>query len=133
MPDEYGFLELEQHGLVREAPEDTAERVLVAVDCAQENRIVEPRLVEAAPLTINIDHHHDNTRFGDVNLVVEEASSTGEVLADIFEDLGVELTPAIAEALYTARRHRHGPVPVLEHDPEGAAARRPSSSRPART
>jgi phosphoesterase RecJ-like protein len=39
---------------------------------------------------------------GDVDLVVEGASSTGEVLADVFADLGVGLTPAIAEALYTA-------------------------------
>ena len=54
------------------------------------------------PLTINIDHHHDNTRFGDVNLVVSDASSTGEVLRDVFRELGVELTPEIAEALYIA-------------------------------
>ena len=69
LPAEYGFLDFEAHGLLREAPADTSERVLVAVDCAQENRIVEQRLVEAAPFTIDIDHHHDNTRFGDVNLV----------------------------------------------------------------
>ena len=79
----------------------SSERVLVAVDCAQENRIVESRLLEAA-LTVDIDHHHDNTRFGDVNLVVDDASSTGELLADIFRELGVALTPEIAEALYTA-------------------------------
>ena len=52
--------------------------------------------------TINIDHHHDNPRFGDVNLIVPDASSTGEVLADVFRELGVELTPEIAEALYIA-------------------------------
>jgi bifunctional oligoribonuclease and PAP phosphatase NrnA len=51
---------------------------------------------------VNIDHHHDNTRFGDVDLVVEEASSTGEVLAELLAELGVVLTPPIAEALYTA-------------------------------
>ena len=55
-----------------------------------------------APLTINIDHHHDNTRFGAVNLVVPEASSTGEVLADLFAELDVEITPELAESLYTA-------------------------------
>jgi phosphoesterase RecJ-like protein len=101
LPGEYGFLGLDAHGLLREAPADVTERVLVAVDCAQESRIVESRLLEAA-LTVNIDHHHDNTRFGDVNLVVEDASSTAEVLADVFRELGVVLTPAIAEALYTA-------------------------------
>src|SRR5207253_6836524 len=36
------------------------------------------------------------------NLVVPNASSTGEVLRDLFAELGVELTPEIAEALYIA-------------------------------
>ena len=101
-PGEYGFLGLERHGLRRIAPPDVAGRVLVAVDCAQASRIVEPSLVDAASLVVDIDHHHDNTRFGDVNLVVADASSTAEVLADVFDELGVELTPPIAEALYTA-------------------------------
>jgi phosphoesterase RecJ-like protein len=101
LPDEYRFLDLEARGLLREVPDDIAERVVVAVDCAQESRIVDPRLIEDASLTINVDHHHDNTRFGDVNLVAEEASSTAEVLADLFRDLGVAVTPEIAEALYT--------------------------------
>ena len=102
VPGEYHFLGLEEHGLLRDAPADTAERVLVAVDCAQESRIVETRLVEEALLTVNVDHHHDNTRFGDVNLIVADASSTAEVLADLFAGLPVALTPQIAEALYTA-------------------------------
>ncbi|HEY7344835.1 MAG TPA: DHH family phosphoesterase [Gaiella sp.] len=102
LPGEYRFLGLEEHGLLREAPPDTPARVLVAVDCAQENRIVETRLAEEARLTVNVDHHHDNTRFGDVNLVVADASSTAEVLADLFAELPVALTPQIAEALYTA-------------------------------
>jgi len=102
-PGEYRFLELEQTGLQRTRPEDISDRVLVAVDCASANRVgAEPGLVEAAPFTINIDHHHDNPRFGDVNLIVADASSTGEVLADVFRELGVELTPEIAEALYIA-------------------------------
>ena len=101
LPGEYGFLELEARGLLRSAPPDAGHRVLVAVDCAQESRIVDPTLIGGAPLTVNVDHHHDNTRFGDLDLVVDDASSTAEVLADLFAALGVELTPAIAEALYT--------------------------------
>jgi phosphoesterase RecJ-like protein len=102
LPGEYGFLGLAEHGLLRAPPADLAERVLVAVDCAQENRIVEPALLASAPTTVNVDHHHDNTRFGDVNLVVDDASSTAEVLADVFAALGAVRTPEIAEALYTA-------------------------------
>ncbi len=103
LPGEYRFLELEKVGVQRTRPTDFAERVLVAVDCASANRVgAEPGLVEAATFTVNIDHHHDNPRFGDVNLIVADASSTGEVLADVLRDLGVQLTPEIAEALYIA-------------------------------
>ena len=37
-----------------------------------------------------------------MNLIVADASSTGEVLRDVLRELDVELTPAIAEALYIA-------------------------------
>ena len=77
--------------------------MLVAVDCAKEERLgPDPSLLADAPFTVDIDHHHDNTCFGDVNLIVSDASSTGEILADVFRELGVELTPEIAEPLYVA-------------------------------
>ncbi len=101
LPREYSFMPLD--GLRREPPEDAAERVLIALDCANEQRIgPDGTLLEQAPLTIDIDHHHDNSLFGQINLVVGNASSTGEVLRDLFSELGVELTPEIAEALYIA-------------------------------
>jgi bifunctional oligoribonuclease and PAP phosphatase NrnA len=101
VPQEYTFMRLD--GLVRELPDDMGERVLVAVDCAKAERIG-PDLspVERAKLIVDIDHHHDNTRFGSVNLIVSDASSTGEVLRDVFAELGVEITPEIAEPLYIA-------------------------------
>ena len=51
---------------------------------------------------LNIDHHHDNTRFGTVNLVVGHASCTAEIVLELAKELGAELTPAIAESLYVA-------------------------------
>jgi phosphoesterase RecJ-like protein len=101
LPAEYRFMELDDLG--RELPPDPQDRVLLAVDCANESRLgPDPSLIAEAPLVIDIDHHHDNTRFGQINLVVPNASSTGEVLRDVFAELGVELTPEIAEALYIA-------------------------------
>jgi phosphoesterase RecJ-like protein len=101
LPKEYGFMELS--GILREPPPDASERVLVALDCANETRMApDTTLLENASLTLDIDHHHDNSRFGELNLVVGDASSTGEVLRDLFAELGVELTPEIAEALYIA-------------------------------
>jgi phosphoesterase RecJ-like protein len=49
---------------------------------------------------LNIDHHHDNTRFGTVNHVVEEASCTAEIVWDLMRALGVEPALEIADALY---------------------------------
>lgn len=101
IPGEYRFMDF--GGLGRELPTDVAERTLVAVDCANESRLgADPAILHQAPFTIDIDHHHDNSRFGDVNLVVADASSTGEVLRAVFRELGVEITPQIAEPLYVA-------------------------------
>ena len=61
-----------------------------------------PRCSHSAPLVVNVDHHHDNSRFGAVNLVVADASSTGEIVRDLLPSSDVELTPEIAEALYIA-------------------------------
>src|SRR6266540_7151813 len=100
LPGEYAFMQLDD--LRRRWPDDVSERVLLALDCANESRIADPDVLGRVPLAVDIDHHHDNTRFGRINLVVPDASSTGEVLHDLFRELGVELTPDIAEALYIA-------------------------------
>jgi phosphoesterase RecJ-like protein len=101
LPGEYGFMKLD--GLLRRLPPDTDRRILIAVDCANESRIgPDPEVLQLVPQVLNIDHHHDNTRFGDVNVIDARASSTGELLRDLFTLLGVELTSDIAEALYIA-------------------------------
>src|SRR5215211_7895819 len=89
LPQEYAFMRLDELG--RDLPDDAALRVLIAVDCANESRLgPDPEILMSV------------SRFGDVNLVVSEASSTGEVLRDVFRELGLEITPDIAEALYIA-------------------------------
>jgi phosphoesterase RecJ-like protein len=101
LPGEYRFLPLE--GLLRDLPDDAAERTLLAVDAANESRLgADAAALHAAPYTINVDHHHDNSRFGDLNLVEATASSTGEVWRGIVAALGLELTPELAEPLYVA-------------------------------
>jgi|SRR5215207_8204021 len=101
LPAEYSFMTLE--GLQRSVPDDASERILIAVDCANESRIgPDPEVLQLSPLVLDIDHHHDNTRFGDVNVIDAQASSTGELLRDLFRELDVELTPEIAEPLYIA-------------------------------
>lgn len=77
---------------------------LLTLDCATLRRLGHGHraVVGAADMLVSIDHHYDNTRFGDVNLVDGGASSTAEILLDVLEALGVGLTPEIAQALYVA-------------------------------
>jgi bifunctional oligoribonuclease and PAP phosphatase NrnA len=101
LPAEYKFMPLED--LRRRLPEDLDRRVLFALDCANESRLGQGQdALERALLVLNVDHHHDNTRFGAVNVVRDEASSTGEIVRDLVHELGVDLTPEIAEAIYIA-------------------------------
>src|SRR6185295_1787798 len=62
LPGEYSFMALGK--LQRRWPDDVSERVLLAVDCANESRIADPEVLGRVPLSIDVDHHHDNTRFG---------------------------------------------------------------------
>jgi phosphoesterase RecJ-like protein len=101
LPREYAWMPFGE--LRRQAPDDASERVLLALDCANESRLgPDPEVLVTAPLVVNVDHHHDNSRFGGINLVVADASSTAEIVRDVIERLGVDLTPDLAEALYIA-------------------------------
>jgi len=97
LPPEYRFFALE--GLCTEPPEDLQRRTAIFLDCGNLDRNPLAELRDAEPL-LNIDHHHDNTRFGTVNHIVEDASCTAEIVWDLMSGLGVGLTPTIAEALY---------------------------------
>jgi len=86
LPAEYRFLSIA--GLTHDVPDDLPERVLLAADCANERRIGEDtEAVDGAALVVNVDHHHDNSRFGGINLIVAEASSTAEIVRDILREL----------------------------------------------
>jgi phosphoesterase RecJ-like protein len=98
LPDEYAFLPL--RSLIDAPPADVSERTLVFLDCGNLERSPAPEFQRDGGLIVNIDHHHDNTRFGTVNWVVPEASCTAELVWDLMHGLGVEVTPTIAEALY---------------------------------
>lgn len=84
-------------------PDDLEDRVLLILDCGNLDRMVVPGLLDASPpprRTVNVDHHHDNTRFAEINYVDSTASSTVEILWDLFRDLDVPLDRETAEALY---------------------------------
>ncbi|HLH14087.1 MAG TPA: DHH family phosphoesterase, partial [Solirubrobacteraceae bacterium] len=86
-------------GLIREPPDDVAQRTVVFLDCGNIDRNSASVLRDGAHL-LNIDHHHDNTLFGTVNHVVPDASCTAEIVWDLMHGLDVRPTSAIAQALY---------------------------------
>jgi len=98
LPYEYRFFAFD--GLVSVPPADIADRTVVFLDCGNIDRLGEGVFKTDGRHILNIDHHHDNTRFGTVDLVVEDASCTAEIVWDLMRALRVEVTPAIADALY---------------------------------
>jgi bifunctional oligoribonuclease and PAP phosphatase NrnA len=98
LPIEFRFLPLEE--VFHEPPADMADRTVVFLDCGNIDRMPVDFLTEGGNFIINIDHHHDNTRFGDANLVDTAASSTAEIVYELGRRLGGKLTPEIASALY---------------------------------
>jgi phosphoesterase RecJ-like protein len=101
LPYEYRFLPLD--GLVSQPPADLEERTIVFLDCGNLERNPAEALQRpgvGGGRILNIDHHHDNTRFGTANLVVPSASCTAEIIWELIHGFGVPLTRPIAEALY---------------------------------
>jgi phosphoesterase RecJ-like protein len=97
LPREYRCPALEH--AIQSAPADIGERTIVMLDCGNIDRNPAAVLQHGAHL-LNIDHHHDNTLFGTVNLVDSGASCTAEIVWDLMHGLEVTPTAAIAEALY---------------------------------
>src|ERR1700710_1238831 len=64
LPVEYRFLPLEE--VFHEPPADLADRTVIFLDCGNIDRMPVEFLSEGDNFRINIEHHHDNTRFGDV-------------------------------------------------------------------
>ena len=98
LPYEYRHFTFDD--MVGAPPEDLDERVVVFLDCGNIDRMPVDFLQRDGLHIVNIDHHHDNTRFGTVNLVSPQASCTAEIVFGLAAELGAEITPKIAEALY---------------------------------
>jgi bifunctional oligoribonuclease and PAP phosphatase NrnA len=97
LPVEYRFATLQR--VIEAPPRDIARRTVVLLDCGNIDRNPAGVLRDGAHL-INIDHHHDNTLFGTLNLVDPGASCTAEIVWDLMGGLGVKPSPSTAEALY---------------------------------
>jgi bifunctional oligoribonuclease and PAP phosphatase NrnA len=102
LPLPYEYQDLPLEGVMHELPADAGERMIVFLDCGNIDRMPVNFFQRDEAHILNIDHHHDNTLFGTTNLVVGDASCTAEIIYSLIDELGVEMTPKIADALYVA-------------------------------
>ncbi|ALM09999.1 MAG TPA: hypothetical protein DEB30_03070 [Candidatus Peribacter riflensis] len=90
---------------IQEAPQTRAGDILVFFDCAEpkltDMHLTHPHLFDGTTPSIVIDHHPGNTRFGSLNIVDPSAASSCEMVVDIADHLGWELTGDIATCLLT--------------------------------
>lgn len=88
--------------IYRRLDSDKFEAVFI-IDCANRERIGKiSNLIGRKKLIINIDHHRDNQKFGQVNWIDPQASSTGEMIYRLFELTRTKLGKQDALTIYTA-------------------------------
>jgi bifunctional oligoribonuclease and PAP phosphatase NrnA len=76
--------------------------VACVVDASDLSRVGDKiDLKQSAGQIINIDHHPDNTQFGDVNCVMK-SSCVGELVYDLAEYLKIKVDRKMADCLYTS-------------------------------
>ena len=73
----------------------------IFLDCSYKSRISDPIDFPEAKKVINIDHHQDNTQFGDIN-IVHNISSVGEILFNLYSHLDINISTETATQLYAA-------------------------------
>ena len=99
VPEIYGFLP--ESDKIKSSLNNGKYDLAIAVDCGDEKRVEKGLdLKTLADKVINIDHHPDNTKFGDINLI-EKISSVSEILFKLFKKMKVKITNDIAASLYT--------------------------------
>jgi len=100
VPGSYGFLP-GAHSVTSEFPPDHGDPVAVIVDSPTLVRVGAPdRYFDRARLVVNIDHHPDNTGFGDAAFVDPTASSAALLAFEIMRGAGAAFTREIAGLLY---------------------------------
>lgn len=76
---------------------------VVATDSASYERLGRTgECIVDRKLLVNIDHHASNTRFGDLDWVVPDVPSTGELILELLKRADWPVTPPIADCLFAA-------------------------------
>ncbi len=102
-PEKYSFLEgFDSIRNLKLDPLDKHYDRLVILDAGAVSRIGSAiSAISDSTRILNIDHHFTGDIYGNINLVTIDAAATSEILYDLFTNLGIEVTPKMAMALYT--------------------------------
>ncbi len=98
-PARYAFLPGAPAIEVAGSVEDGADTAVV-LECGTLGRTEVSGLEDR--FVVNIDHHAGNTGYGAANWCDESACACGELVFELMEALGADLTPSIATNLYVA-------------------------------
>ena len=88
-------------GTYRAIPDGVTPDLFVAVDSAELSRIgiFASQFAAFNGDTINIDHHVSNPRYAKYNYVLPESTATCEIMAEIFDAAGFDITKDVADLL----------------------------------
>lgn len=76
--------------------------LLVVIDASSFDRIGAVGQAVRAKEVLNIDHHISNTGFADFLYLDSKAAATGEIMCDLFEQMGWGMDKDMASCFYTA-------------------------------
>lgn len=73
------------------------------VDCGQKDRLGNDfHKIKTRGKIINIDHHATNDCFGDINIIMPDASAAGEAVYDLLKAIPIKITLDIATNIYVS-------------------------------
>ncbi|HVM32317.1 MAG TPA: bifunctional oligoribonuclease/PAP phosphatase NrnA [bacterium] len=100
LPEKFDYLAFK--GAYQKSDRIPPHQVCFVMDAGSFTRIREGVSRSEFGILVNLDHHYSNNLYGDYNLVLPEASATGEVVYHLIKALGVKVDRAIAESVYTS-------------------------------
>lgn len=75
----------------------------IAFECPVQERLGDGlKMISSETRVVNIDHHPDNEKYGDVHWIDTGAAALGEMIYELFVDWKQTITPPMATCLYTA-------------------------------
>jgi phosphoesterase RecJ-like protein len=74
--------------------------IIVDSDLTGVSRAKQIEELPSSMTMINIDHHRTNNGFGKINITEPSYPATGQLLYDIFVEMGINITPDIAANLF---------------------------------